>query len=304
MNHTQTINISDIKGSIPALITPMHEDGSIDWKCYEQLIDWHIEQGSHALISVGTTGESPTVNVEEHLKLIETAVKHANKRIPIIAGTGGNSTQETIDLTKAAKAIGADAVLQVVPYYNKPTQEGIFQHYATVAKHVEIPSILYNVPGRTVVDMSLDTVLRLLEIPSITAIKDATGNIEKGCRLIQAVKAKRPDFMVYSGDDGTAALLMLMGAKGNMSVSANVAPKLCAQMCEAALAQDLQSTQRLHYELLKLNEIMFIESNPIPIKYAMYKIGKAPAGIRLPLTPMSASGKKQMDEALKALNLI
>jgi 4-hydroxy-tetrahydrodipicolinate synthase len=295
------MNISHIQGSIPAIITPMHEDGSIDWQGYEQLIDWHITQGSHALISVGTTGESPTVNVEEHLKLIETAVKHANKRIPIIAGTGGNSTQETVDLTKAAKNLGADAVLQVVPYYNKPTQEGIFQHYASVAKHVEIPSILYNVPGRTVVDMSLETVLRLAEIPSIVGIKDATGNIEKGCRLIQALKTKRPEFMVYSGDDGTAALLILMGAKGNMSVTANVAPRLCADMCEAALAQNLQKTQALHYQLLKLNEMMFIESNPIPIKYAMHKIGKAPAGIRLPLTMMSTSGQKQMDDALQQL---
>lgn len=298
------MNIQHIQGSIPALITPMHEDGSIDFQTYKNLIDWHIQEGSAALISVGTTGESPTVNVDEHLKLIETAVTHANKRIPIIAGTGGNSTQETIDLTKAAKTIGADAVLQVVPYYNKPTQEGIYQHYANVAKHVDIASILYNVPGRTVVDMSQDTVLRLLDIPSIVAIKDATGNLEKGCRLIQATTEKRPEFMVYSGDDGTAAMLMLMGAKGNMSVSANVVPKLFAELCHAAINHDIQTAKALHFKLLKLNEVMFIESNPIPVKYAMHKIGKTKDGIRLPLTTLSASAQVLMNQTLQSLGLI
>lgn len=301
--------VQNLQGSIPALITPMHADGRIDYDMYCQLIDWHITQGSNALITVGTTGESPTVNVDEHKKLIETAVKHTNKRIPVIAGTGGNSTQETIELTSFAKTIGADFALQVVPYYNKPTQEGIYQHYKAVANAVDIPTILYNVPGRTVADLQQTTALKLAEeIDSIVAIKDATGNLERGCHLLQASanlqKKTGKVFSIYSGDDATAALLMLMGAKGNMSVTANIAPKHVANLCAAAIAGNLVLTKEIQFALLELNQLLFVEANPIPVKYAVSLLKNNEQGIRLPLTTLSPVYQERIAQAMQTLNLI
>ncbi len=292
-----------IYGSITALVTPMFPNGDIDWTAYKNLIDWQISQGTNAIISVGTTGESPTVDMHEHMQLIECAVKHAAKRVPVIAGTGGNSTRETIELTAFAKDVGADAALQVVPYYNKPGQEGIYQHYKAVCQEVNIPTILYNVPGRTVADMQQATVLRLAEIPNIIGIKDATGNFERGCRLIHATQEVRPDFYVYSGDDAAAAGLMLMGAMGNMSVSANVLPSTFAHLCQAAIAGDAATTKALQHQLLELNEVMFIEANPIPVKYALYLMGKIQAGIRLPLTLLQAEYQAKVRQALQNLGI-
>jgi 4-hydroxy-tetrahydrodipicolinate synthase len=297
----------DIQGSIAAVVTPMHEDGSMDFTSYKNLIDWHIEQGTDSIVAVGTTGESATLNVEEHTNLIDFTVKYVNKRIPVIAGTGGNSTSEAIELTEFAKKVGADASLQVVPYYNKPTQEGIYQHYKKIAETVDIPVILYNVPGRTVADMSNDTVVRLAGITNIIGIKDATGNLDRGCQLIKACQeiSKQKLFNIYSGDDATAALLMLLGAKGNISVTANILPNAIHNIAKSFINNvDLAQATAMHINLSTINSLLFCEANPIPVKYALYKMGRIPNGIRLPLTELSDSHKSKIDAELKNLGLI
>lgn len=290
-----SMNHGLIYGSIPALVTPMNADGSIAWQSYTDLIEWHIQEGTHAICVVGTTGESPTVSVNEHCKLIDLAVQVVNKRIPVIAGSGGNSTAEAIDLTRSAKQSGADASLQVVPYYNKPTQEGLFQHFKAISETIALPIILYNVPGRTVADMHNDTIIRLAQLPGIIGIKDATGDLSRGIALINAAPS---GFNVLSGDDPTAAALILMGGKGNISVSANVAPKLMSQLCEAALAGDIIKTRALHAQSLPLHQKLFIEANPIPVKWALNYMKKIPNGIRLPLTPLSELAQIVVKNAL------
>ncbi|UTY58399.1 4-hydroxy-tetrahydrodipicolinate synthase [Massilia sp. erpn] len=273
-----------IKGSIVAIVTPMHADGSLDYPGLRQLIDWHIAEGTDGIVIVGTTGESATVNVEEHCALIKAAVDHAAKRVPIIAGTGGNSTAEAIELTRYAKDAGADAALLVVPYYNRPTQEGMYQHFRAVAEAVELPIILYNVPGRTVADMSNETILRLTSIPNIIGVKDATGNIGRGLDLLRLAPK---EFAVYSGDDPTAMALMLAGGKGNISVTANVAPRIMAEMCKAAMAGDIARAIELNNKVFPLHQKLFVEPNPVPVKWALAEMGKIPSGIRLPLVPLA-----------------
>jgi 4-hydroxy-tetrahydrodipicolinate synthase len=295
----------NISGSLVAIVTPMHADGSLDLPALRQLIDWHIAEGTDGIVIVGTTGESPTVSVEEHCELIKLTVEHTAKRIPIIAGTGGNSTSEAIELTEYAKKVGADASLQVVPYYNKPTQEGMYQHFKTIAEKVDLPVILYNVPGRTVADMANETVIRLAKVPGITGIKDATGNLERGTQLIAGLKAAGAhDFAVYSGDDLTALFLMLMGGQGNISVTANVAPKLMHELCVAAMAGDMARTREIQYKLLAVHKSMFIEANPIPVKWALHAMGRMDSGIRLPLTTLSDASQEQVRQALKAAGLL
>lgn len=290
-----------ITGSIVAIVSPMFEDGSLDYDSYRQLIDWHIEQGTDSIVAVGTTGESPTVDVEEHGELIRVAVEQAAGRIPIIAGTGGNSTTEAIELTEFARKVGAAASLQVVPYYNKPTQEGIYLHMRKVAEAVDLPVILYNVPGRTVADMAHSTVVRLSQIDNITGIKEATGNMERCAWLIRDTAA---DFAVYSGDDATSVNLMLMGGKGNISVTANVAPKLMHELCAAAIAGDAKTAHALNLALLDLHQAMFVQANPIPVKYALSKMGKMAPGVRLPLTRLESGYHQAVDAALRAHRLI
>jgi 4-hydroxy-tetrahydrodipicolinate synthase len=273
-----------ITGSIVAIVTPMREDGSLDLDSLKKLIDFHVQEGTDGIVIVGTTGESPTVDVDEHETLIRVAVSHAAGRVPVIAGTGANSTAEAIELTRFAKEVGADAVLSVVPYYNKPTQEGLFRHFKAIAEAVDIPVILYNVPGRTVADLANDTALRLAEIPNIVGIKDATGNLERGADLI----ARAPkDFAIYSGDDASAVALMLLGGHGSISVTANVAPRLNHEMCVAAIAGDAHKARDAHFRLLGLHRHLFVEANPIPVKWACAQLGLIPNGIRLPLTPLT-----------------
>jgi 4-hydroxy-tetrahydrodipicolinate synthase len=294
-----------ITGSLVAIVTPMHADGSLDLPGLRQLIDWHIAEGTDGIVIVGTTGESPTVSVEEHCELIKVAVEHTAKRIPVIAGTGGNSTSEAIELTEFAKKVGADASLQVVPYYNKPTQEGMYLHFKTIAEKVDLPVILYNVPGRTVADMSNDTIIRLAKVPGIIGVKDATGSLERGTQLIAGLKAAGcPDFAVYSGDDLTALLLMLMGGHGNISVTANVAPKLMHELCVASMAADVARARDIQYQLLAVHKSMFVEANPIPVKWALHAMGKMEAGIRLPLTTLTAPAQEQVLAALKGAGLV
>ena len=270
-------------------------DGALDLDAYRRLIDWHVAEGTDAIVAVGTTGESPTVTVEEHCTLIREAVQHAAGRIPIIAGAGGNSTAEAIELTRFAQSVGADAVLSVVPYYNKPTQEGLYRHFKAIAEAVDIPLIVYNVPGRTVADLANDTVLRLASVPGIVGIKDATGDIGRGIALIAALPA---DFAVYSGDDASAVALMLMGGKGNISVSANVAPRAMHALCQAAMAGDAPSAREWHLKTLGLHRVQGIEPNPIPVKWALAQMGFIDAGIRLPLMPLS---EERHDTVLDAL---
>ena len=274
-----------IQGSIPALVTPMLDDGALDLPRFRALLDWHVAQGTDGVVVVGTSGESPTVDVEEHCELIATAVKQIAGRIPVIAGTGANSTREAIALASFAKAAGADAHLSVVPYYNRPTQEGLYRHFKAIAEAVDLPMILYNVPGRTVADMSNDTTLRLAQVPRIVGIKDATGNIERGTDLL---KRAPPKFSVYSGDDATALALTLLGGRGSISVTANVAPKLMAEMFAAARAGDWVRAREINFRLLSLNRHLFVEANPIPVKWAVAQMGLIGEGIRLPLTPLSA----------------
>jgi 4-hydroxy-tetrahydrodipicolinate synthase len=290
-----------IRGSIPAIVTPMHEDGSLDLPAFRKLIDWHAEEGSNGLVVVGTSGESATLSVDEHILMVKTAVEHTAKRFPIIAGAGGNSTSEAVELAKAAKEVGADATLQVVPYYNKPTQEGMYQHFRRIAESVDLPVILYNVPGRTVADMNHDTVLRLADVPGIVGVKEATGNIDRAANLIKYAPAH---FAIYSGDDPTAIALMLLGGHGNISVTANVAPRAMSELCRAALAGDAITARKIHLSLLSLHKQMFCESNPIPAKWALAALGRMESGIRLPLTPLDSRYHDVVRDALRETGLL
>ncbi|TCS36085.1 4-hydroxy-tetrahydrodipicolinate synthase [Paucimonas lemoignei] len=285
-----------IQGSIVAIVTPMHADGSLDLPGLRNLIDWHIAEGTDGIVIVGTTGESPTVSVEEHCELIKVAVEHTAKRIPVIAGTGGNSTEEAIELTRFAKKAGADASLQVVPYYNRPTQEGMYQHFKKIAEAVDLPVILYNVPGRTVADMSNETILRLAQVPGIIGVKDATGNIARGTELLRLAPKS---FAVYSGDDATAMALMFCGAKGNISVTANVAPRAMHELCVAAMQGETAKAVEINNRLLPLHNKLFVEPNPVPVKWAMAEMGKIPSGIRLPLVPLAQEYQETVRKALR-----
>lgn len=290
-----------LQGSLVAIVTPMLPDGQLDIPSLNALIDFHVAQGSDGIVIVGTTGESPTVDFEEHCLLIETAVKQVAGRIPVIAGTGANSTQEAVMLTKKAQALGADACLLVAPYYNKPSQEGLYQHFKAVADAVNIPQILYNVPGRTGCDISNDTVLRLAQHPNIIGIKDATGGIERGTDLLLRAPA---DFLVFSGDDATAMSLMLLGAKGVISVTANVAPKLMHEMCVAAIAGDAVSARDINAKLFGLHQKLFVEANPIPVKWVLNQMGLIGTGIRLPLTVLASSHHETLRAACKPAQIL
>ncbi len=273
------------QGSMVALVTPMHPDGSLDLESYRSLIDWHAAEGTDALVVVGTSGESPTVNVDEHAELIRIAVTHAAGRMPVIAGVGANSTSEAIHLAEHARSVGAQAGLSVVPYYNKPSQEGMYQHFKKIQEAVDLPTILYNVPGRTVADLAHETVLRLAQVPGIVGIKDATGDIGRGALLIRDLPA---DFHVLSGDDATAAALILLGGAGNISVTANIAPRAMHDLCAAALAGDVHGVRKVNNLLGPLNKLLFVEGNPVPVKWALAQMGRIKSGIRLPLVELSA----------------
>jgi 4-hydroxy-tetrahydrodipicolinate synthase len=290
-----------IVGSIVALVTPMHPDGRVDFDSLRRLIDWHIAEGTDCIVVVGTTGESPTVTVEEHCEIIRVAVKHAAGRVPIMAGAGGNATAEAIELSKFAKEVGADCTLQVVPYYNKPSQEGIYRHFRAIAEAVDIPVVLYNVPGRTVADMQHDTVLRLAQVPGIIGIKEATGDIARAAWLIKQVPAA---FSVYSGDDNTAVALMLLGGRGNVSVTANVAPKLMHELCMAAIEGNVKRATALHMQLLPLHQQLFCEPSPAPTKWAMARLGQGPATLRLPIVPLTPAGEVKVEQALRDSGLL
>lgn len=276
--------MAKLKGSVVAIVTPMLDNGALDLESFRKLLDWHISEGTDGIVVVGTTGESPTVDNEEHWVLIKTAVEHVKKRVPVVAGTGANSTREAIEHSKYAKKIGADYSLSVVPYYNKPTQDGLYLHFKAIAEAADIPQILYNVPGRTVADMQNETVLKLAQIPNIVGIKDATANLERGSDLI---RRKPKDFLVFSGDDATGLPLMLMGGDGVISVTANVAAKAMHEMCEAALAGDITKAREINDKLLGLHRHLFCEANPIPVKWAAQQMGLIGGGIRLPLTTLS-----------------
>lgn len=291
-----------LKGSIVALVTPMHEDGSVDYPSLRKLIDWHVAEGTNCIGVVGTTGESPTVNVEEHCEIIRVAVEQAAGRVPVMAGCGANSTHEAIELAKFAKSVGADSQLQVVPYYNKPTQEGQYQHFKAIAEAVgDLPMMLYNVPGRSGADMQHDTVLRLAQIDSIFGIKEATGNIERAQWLIRDVPQ---GFGVYSGDDPTAVALMLCGGHGNVSVTANVAPRLMSELCAAALAGNIQRAMEIQFKLMPLHKHLFVESNPIPVKWAVARMGHCGGTLRLPMTELSEANQPVVETALRNAGLI
>jgi 4-hydroxy-tetrahydrodipicolinate synthase len=285
-----------ITGSIPAIVTPMHEDGSLDLTSLKRLIDWHVAEGTDGVVVVGTTGESPTVNYEEHCELIRTVVTHAAGRIPVIAGTGANSTAEAIELAAYAKSAGAAAHLSVVPYYNKPTQEGLYRHFSAIAAAVDLPMIVYNVPGRTVADLANETTLRLAQLPGIVGIKDATGNIERGSDLLKRLPAH---FAWYSGDDATALGLILMGGQGAISVTANVAARPMHEMCVAAWAGELRRAREINFRLLGLHRRLFLEANPIPVKWALAQMGLIEAHLRLPMTPLSPEFHEPVREAMR-----
>ena len=294
--------MNPITGSIVALATPLHEDGSVDYPTLRKLVDWHIAEGTDCLGVVGTTGESPTVNVEEHCEIIRVSVEQAAKRVPIMAGCGANSTLEAIELAKFAKQVGADCQLQVVPYYNKPTQEGQYLHFKAIAEAVgDLPTVLYNVPGRSVADMHHATVLRLAQVPGIVGIKEATGNIERAQWLIKEVPK---GFAVYSGDDPTAVALILCGGQGNISVTANVAPRLMHELCVAALAGDVKRAMEIQFKLMPLHRNLFIEANPIPVKWAMSRMGLCSNTLRLPMTPLESSNEAAVENALRVCGLI
>ena len=294
--------MTPITGSIVALVTPMHEDGSVDYPTLRKLIDWHIAEGTDCIGVVGTTGESPTVNVEEHQEIIRVSVEQAAGRVPIMAGCGANSTLEAIELARYAKKVGADCQLQVVPYYNKPTQEGQYQHFKAIAEAVgDLPMYLYNVPGRSVADMLHDTVLRLAEVPGIVGIKEATGNIERAQWLIRDLPK---GFAVFSGDDPTAVALMLCGGQGNISVTANVAPRLMHELCVAAIAGDREKAMQIQFQLMPLHKQLFVEANPIPVKWAMARMGLMGGAMRLPMTPLSAANEPVVERALNDAGLL
>ena len=288
--------MATFQGSIVAIVTPMQEDGALDLDAFRKLIDWHIKEGTDGIVVVGTTGESPTVDWDEHRLLIKTAVDHAGKRVPIIAGTGANATAEAIELSAYAREAGAAGSLSVVPYYNKPTQEGLYRHFKAIAETVDLPMIVYNVPGRTVADLQNETVLRLAQVPGIIGIKDATGAIERGSDLL---RRKPREFRVYSGDDATGLALMLHGGHGVISVTANVAPRLMHEMCAAAMAGDVAKAREINNRLLPLHRNLFLEANPIPVKWAVQQLGLIKGGIRMPLTPLSAGCYEAVREAMR-----
>jgi 4-hydroxy-tetrahydrodipicolinate synthase len=292
---------SPITGSIVALVTPMQDDGSVDYPALRKLIDWHIAEGTDCIGVVGTTGESPTVNVEEHCEIIRVSVEQSAGRVPVMAGCGANSTAEAIELARFAKKVGADCQLQVVPYYNKPTQEGQYLHFKAIAEAVDLPLVLYNVPGRSVADMAHDTVLRLAYVPGIVGIKEATGNIERAQWLI---KEAPKGFAIYSGDDPTAVALMLCGGHGNVSVTANIAPRLMHDLCMAAIAGDVRRAMDIQFKLLPLHKALFVESNPIPVKWAVARMGLCNHAMRLPLTQLTQANQPALETVMHATGLI
>ncbi len=293
--------MNPLTGSIVALATPMHDDGSVDYPTLRRLIDWHIEQGTDCVGVVGTTGESPTVSVSEHCDIIRVAVEQSGGRVPIMAGCGANSTAEAIELTRFAKGVGADCHLQVVPYYNKPTQEGQYQHFKAIAEAVDLPMVLYNVPGRSVADLAHETVLRLSRVPGIIGIKEATGNIERAQWLIRDLPE---DFAVYSGDDPTAVALMLCGGQGNVSVTANIAPRLMHELCAAAIAGNARRAMEIQLQLMPVHKQLFVQANPIPLKWAMQRMGLCGGAMRLPMTPLEPAYQAALEAALASAGLV
>lgn len=293
--------MTPIVGSIVALVTPMQEDGSVDYAALRSLIDWHIAEGTDCIGVVGTTGESPTVSMEENREIIRIAVEHTKGRLPVMAGTGANSTAEAIELSRYASQVGADCTLSVVPYYNKPSQEGIYQHYKAIAEAVDIPMMLYNVPGRTVADMAPETSLRCASLPGVFGVKEATGNIERAAYLI---KHAPQGFSIYSGDDGTAVALMLLGGHGNVSVTANVAPRAMHELCKAALAGNVREATRIHMQLLGLHKQLFCEPSPAPTKWALERLGRCKAALRLPITSLTAPGQACVQQAMQEAGLL
>ena len=290
-----------LTGSLVALVTPMHDDGQVDFESLKRLVDFHIDNGTDGIVAVGTTGESATLSVDEHIKVVEAVVKHAAKRVKVVAGTGGNSTAEAIELAENARQVGVDMTLSVVPYYNKPTQEGMYRHFRAIAEAVDIPVILYNVPGRTVADMSNDTTLRLAEIPNIVGIKDATGDIGRACDLV--LRAPK-NFALYSGDDPTGMAFMLCGGHGVISVTSNVAPKLMSELCQAALAGDTARARAINDKLQGLHKQLFVEPNPIPAKWALQQMGWISGGLRLPLTPMTDAAAPAVRAAMQQAEVL
>lgn len=290
-----------ITGSIVALVTPMQSNGDIDWQALDKLVQWHIDSGTHGIVAVGTTGESATLNVKEHTQVIERVVNYSSGRIPIIAGTGANSTSEAIELTDNAKRVGADACLLVTPYYNKPMQEGLYQHFCKIAESVDIPQILYNVPGRTACDMLPETIIRLAKVSPICGVKEATGDLK---RLVQLVNAKLNNFAIYSGDDATACDFILQGGHGDISVTANIVPQQMAQLCELALAKNVEAAKKIDSEISELHRLLFVESNPIPVKWALSEMKKIDTGIRLPLTPLAKANQSELRAALVACSCL
>lgn len=293
--------MTPITGSIVAIVTPMQEDGSVDYPTLRKLIDWHVAEGTDCIGVVGTTGESPTLNVQEHCEIIRVSVEQARGRVPVMAGCGANSTSEAIELTRFAKQVGADCHLQVVPYYNKPGQEGQYRHFKAIAEAVDLPMVLYNVPGRSVADMAHDTVLRLAQVPGIVGIKEATGDIERAQWLIRDVPQ---GFSVYSGDDPTAVALMLCGGKGNISVTANIAPRLMHELCVAAIAGDARRAMEIQRQLMPVHKHLFVEANPMPVKWAMARMGLCGGTLRLPMTPIAKSNEAVVEGALRSAGLI
>ncbi|BCR23852.1 4-hydroxy-tetrahydrodipicolinate synthase [Aquipseudomonas alcaligenes] len=285
-----------ISGSMVALVTPMDAQGGLDWDALSKLVDFHLQEGTNAIVAVGTTGESATLDVHEHVEVIRRVVDQVAGRIPVIAGTGANSTREAVELTQNAKSVGADACLLVTPYYNKPTQEGLYQHFRHIAENVAIPQILYNVPGRTACDMLPETVERLSKVANIIGIKEATGDLQRAQDILSRVSS---DFLVYSGDDATAVELMLMGGKGNISVTANVAPRAMAELCAAAMRGDAATARAINERLMPLHKNLFIESNPIPVKWALHEMGLMQDGIRLPLTWLSPRCHEPLRQAMR-----
>ena len=290
-----------ILGSIVALVTPMHDDGSVDYDGLRKLIDWHIAEGTDCIGVVGTTGESPTVSVQEHCDVIRVAVEHAKGRVPIMAGTGGNSTAEATELSRYALEVGADCTLSVVPYYNKPSQEGLYRHFKAIAEAVDIPMVLYNVPSRTVADMQVETALRLAQVPGIVGIKEATGEIDRASWLI---KRAPKGFSIYSGDDGTAVALMLLGGHGNVSVTANVAPRAMHELCVAAMAGNAKVAAAIHLKLLPLHTNLFVEPSPAPTKWAMARLGLCGSALRLPITALTPAGQAIVEQSLRDVGLL
>ncbi len=293
-------NRTPIEGSLVAIVTPMQPGGALDFDAYRALLDWHLAEGTNGFVVVGTTGESPTVSVEEHVELIRISVDHVAGRAPVIAGAGANSTAEAIELTQAAAQVGADASLAVVPYYNRPTQEGLYQHFRKIAEAVDLPMIMYNVPGRSSCDLAHETTLRLAQVPGIVGLKDATGDIGRGAFLLSQLPES---FAVYSGDDPSAAALMLLGARGNISVTANVAPRLMQELCAAAQAGDAVLTRQINQRLALLNRNLFLEPNPVPVKWALAQMGRSALGYRLPLVELGAQHHAAVRDALKAAGI-